>query len=395
MVIIVAILFNSRAFILGGLTAVFFHFYIIKPIIINRKIVVFFTLLLIAILFALAFLIKTDSTLSRIFIYKISFNILKDNYLYGIGPGNFKHTYLDYQATYFSLGNYTDKELLLAGNTYYAFNDYYQFIIETGLPGFFLLLISIYLISILIKNNIKSSSLWAKISISVLIITSVAATFTHVFENLFFQILFILSLITLIVNSILKYYKKIVSISGIIIITLLITRQYAFYAINYRDYIKIEDAEELYSLGFYTESNEKLKALYPIWKADIDFLLLFADVNFRLKNYQLSIFGYKQVLKLKKHNLYYLKLANCYNEINDNDAVYYYQRAINCVPNRFLPRYSLFNYYMKTGELNKGIKEGKEILSIPVKIPSETVSRIKKNVKGKINKIIGINKSLQ
>ncbi|WP_188748700.1 O-antigen ligase family protein [Parapedobacter defluvii] len=86
-------------------------------------------------LLALIFLFKTDSSAGRMLVYKISSVIFSDNYAFGVGEGRFKSTFLQYQADYFEKGKFTEKELLLADNTYFAFNDYWQFMVEKGLVG--------------------------------------------------------------------------------------------------------------------------------------------------------------------------------------------------------------------------------------------------------------------
>lgn len=67
--------------------------------------------------------------------------MFKQNFFEGIGIGNFQVLYGHYQAAYFGAGQYSIKELLLADNTYYAFNDYFQLIIEIGIDGLIILIL--------------------------------------------------------------------------------------------------------------------------------------------------------------------------------------------------------------------------------------------------------------
>ena len=50
--------------------------------------------------------------------------MLKDNWLWGIGHGQFKAKYNEYQAAYFSSHSIDSKEAVLADNSIYAFNDF-------------------------------------------------------------------------------------------------------------------------------------------------------------------------------------------------------------------------------------------------------------------------------
>jgi len=167
---------------------------------INKKRASIAGVLLIGLLLVLTFCFKTGSSSGRMLIYKISLRILKEYHGAGIGWGNFSKVYGDYQAAYFKAGNFTTEELLLADNTRHAFNDYLQFIIETGIPGtiavgLFTLLITRSVI-LSIKRN-KSLPLLLLLAVSQITAVSTAAMFMHVFEQFSFQVVFLVSLITI------------------------------------------------------------------------------------------------------------------------------------------------------------------------------------------------------
>ncbi len=97
------------------------------------------TLLLFAMLLAMGFYIfimKKDSSQGRLLIYKVSAAIFQENWLWGVGFGNFKMQYNLHQANYFFSHNIDGKEALLADNTFYAFNDPWQLLIEIGIIRF-------------------------------------------------------------------------------------------------------------------------------------------------------------------------------------------------------------------------------------------------------------------
>lgn len=380
-IIVIALLLSSRALIIGGLSSLIFMLYMRYPQVVNKRILLWVVITMILAVITLAFLYKTDSTLSRILIYKISFSILKDAYLFGIGLGNFKHTYLDYQAFYFANGNFTEKEMLLAGNTYYAFNDYYQFIIEAGLIGLFVLIFLFISIYKLIKKCLLNTSFIVKISIGILIAITIAALFTHVFEKLLTQVLFVSSIAFLLLSIATKKSKSFILIIGLVINLVLIFKEYGFYLLHLDDYKKFRAAEELYDLGYYNTAKENFESLYPVLKHDAEFLSLLADLNFRLNNPKECLQLYHELIKVKKHHLNYMKLAKAYEQINKHKAVYYYKKAINCVPNRFTTRYALFNFYVKKMCYKDAIGIGNEILTIPIKVPSKRVFSIKRDVK--------------
>ena len=113
-------------------------------------------LTVIAITLFLSFYIKSDSSLGRLLIYKISFKMFLEHPITGIGWGNFQREYNLYQAAFFKSGNYTQKEFLLADNTFYAFNDYWQLIVETGLVGGLCLITFIIFLTIKTYIHLKT-----------------------------------------------------------------------------------------------------------------------------------------------------------------------------------------------------------------------------------------------
>lgn len=82
---------------------------------------------------------KSNSSAGRLLIYKVSANMLQDNWLFGTGNGRFKVAYNEFQAAYFQSGNIDSREALLADKTYYCFNDFFQVFIENGLAGLVIL----------------------------------------------------------------------------------------------------------------------------------------------------------------------------------------------------------------------------------------------------------------
>lgn len=97
-------------------------------------------LMVISLLLGLLFFLKLDSAAGRLLIWRISLPMGWDNFLLGVGYGQFKIHYLDYQATFFASHPglaYAEK---IAGMTYYAFNEFLQIALELGVIGFLLYL---------------------------------------------------------------------------------------------------------------------------------------------------------------------------------------------------------------------------------------------------------------
>jgi O-antigen ligase len=137
LLLILSLVYGSRAFLFGIITSVVIVSCLFQG---SRKFSLKLILSGVAIIGLLAFLsvyLKRDSSLGRLLIYKISWSMFRENYWTGVG--NFQANYLEYQADYFCNGAFTEKEMLLADNTYFALNDYWQLIVEYGLSAILIL----------------------------------------------------------------------------------------------------------------------------------------------------------------------------------------------------------------------------------------------------------------
>ncbi len=84
------------------------------------------------------FLLKQESAIGRIFIWKNTLSLACDNVLFGSHPGAFLSAYMHRQAAYFSeMPN--SKYSFLADNVAHPFNEYLCLFAETGIIGIILL----------------------------------------------------------------------------------------------------------------------------------------------------------------------------------------------------------------------------------------------------------------
>jgi len=85
------------------------------------------------------FKMKQDSAMGRLLVWNVSTEIVAGNLWTGIGFDNFKSCYMNKQADFFKI-NPDAPESMVASDTCYAFNEYLQAFVETGLVGFILML---------------------------------------------------------------------------------------------------------------------------------------------------------------------------------------------------------------------------------------------------------------
>ncbi|MCZ4243805.1 O-antigen ligase family protein [Pedobacter punctiformis] len=383
--IAIALIFESRSFIMGYLISLFFVFWMSYRSDAFKKQLIGFVVIIISVLYCLVTFVKVDSSLGRKLIYKISLNIWFDHPFKGIGFGRFPEIFGDYQSAYFAKGQFTEKELLLADNTKHAFNDYLQFVIEGGAMSILVLVLFFLFIfkSFQLAFNKKHNNALLLFASSQIISLGVAALFTHVLEEPWFQLQLTLSILIVIRYAYFAKYPLIVfKYVVVVIIANIIYINFGFYLRNYKQYQSYESAKADYNMGFVTDAVKGYQTVYPFLKSDQVFLSDYATAltisGAQIRAEQIM----ESVVTIDNSSLYYNKLADCYR---DNGKVYEaetaYIRAINMVPNRFIPRYNLFNLYKETKQYEKAYHVGSQILKLPIKIPSASVAYIIQQVR--------------
>jgi Ni,Fe-hydrogenase I cytochrome b subunit len=389
--LIISLLFVNRSFVIGtsmGIMSLLFLSRKIRFTSTTVAVALFASMLL---LLSIAFFVKSDSTLGRMFIYKVSWNIFKENWLSGIGLGNFQVRYGLYQAKYFSAGTYGQKEFLLADNVFYAFNDYWQFIIETGLVGLAALTASLYLVTMLVKRrlNEQPADHFLKLVVAVLILVCGACLFTHVMEKEFFQLGLVCIFFYLLFGSskrmdtVLKFWM----LTAILMVAVFL--QHSSYLLNIGSYQKFETAKTLFGIGYVSEGRARAEGIYPMLADDVEFLIFYGDALTAHYELRQAKEVYQDLLKKRTDYRLYLKMADLCAELGlESLAEENYLTATNMVPNRFATRYALFSFYIKNNSIEKARNLGRFILNMPIKIPSDKIDRVRRET-AKKTKILG------
>ncbi len=368
----VAVFTQSRAFAFAFFFAIFivYTFSEKRPL---RVVILGFVFLITALLL-ITFYVKTDSSLGRLLIYKISFEIFKDNWLFGIGLAEFKQVYLFRQARYFANGNYSPKELLLADNTYYAFNDYWQFVLEMGISGLVIIMALFYILGKQIRNAIQHNNhKILKININIVLIAILtAAFFTHVFENSIFQFTTILCVAVLCVLNYSRNWMISILLSLSIVALLFIG---VTFLRNHMIDENYKNASRLFIAGLKSEAKSEIQKIYPIndnKRAVLYLQILLASFNLKNEKEIISL-----IVKYPNANSY--KLLGDFYTINNKfkAAEEAYLMAINMVPNRFLPRQNLLQLYISQKKFANAQHVAENIISLAVKVDSYQVQKIK------------------
>lgn len=326
---------------------------------------------------------KSASSNGRILIYKISANILKENWLWGIGTGQFKVKYNQYQAAYFAEHSIDSKEALLADNTFYVFNDLFQLIIENGLVGALFISTAIILLIRQINRAVVSrenSYLFTAVT-ALLICVLTGSLFSYPLQMFPVTFLVVIALAVLYsfpsdsealsLNT--KQALVCLPIGIYLIIQSWIYWQFSLRALR---------AFNLERTGFKQEALKQYKLLANSGIKDGNMLYQYAQALYHNNQPALAV----PVLKQAKRyycaaNLYTLSARLEFELQHYSEAEKDYQTAVFMVPNKMISRYDLLSFYIETKDTANIVFWSKSILNMPVKVPSSITSNIHEKAK--------------
>jgi len=361
------IFLGSRTAILAFLTVSFYIFY---PIVKSKYYFKVFTnLFLILFFFSVLFFIffyKLQSTYGRAFVYKISWKLLRKNWISGVGHGKFNIHYNHAQASYFSNHSITDDVALRADDGYYALNEWMQIWIENGLFAFLLFTLLTALLVIISIKRIKRKYNFAELFILVVLI---ACLFSYPLHNYLIRNLFILCVVIVLVSfSVEKIrlkkrnflFKVVVASLSVILIGITLA------TIN--DKHKIKTMESLIESG---DANEALIFARSNWDRVSEnykfsglYLKLLFDTH-RLDEY-LSFFEKNHFSNCNQR--FHTMAGHSYNEVGDSlSAEKNFLIALYIAPYRLQSRKDLMDFYHQRGNIRKARFWANEIIVCPMK----------------------------
>jgi len=340
------------------------------------------------------FRFKEESASGRIFIWKVTTQMIKDKPLFGFGYDSFSAAHNNYQAKYFTLHLNADNEAALADGVNYTFNEYLQTTAETGIIGLIVLLIllgfTFYKTSIIDNADIKYANyflLAAKVS---LMVFWIEALFSYPLRSVPSNVFFIVMLavisanapITLKTIKLREKKRKIFSIIGLILIGFFINNQFTKYNAT-REWLT---AFQILHAGQKEEAVRLYEKLYPTLKYNQYFLFNYGAELSTIGNYIRSIEVLREAEPRVDDSDEYIYLGNSYEGIGDlNSAMKCYRQASVIIPIKFYPKYRLAKLYEKTGRTQEAVSLAKNILNMTVKVPSVIITNIRNEMQILIN----------
>lgn len=333
------------------------------------------------------FLLKKDSALGRIFIWKNTIELIKEHPLIGIGPGNFVANYNKSQSDYFCNKPYTEKEYLLADEIKMAYNDILQITSEIGLIGLVLFIgILFFCFRIVFKYNLDNKNQLLVI-FSILLVILIAGISSYPLTIIKIQFLFFI-LIALIseyspdyIKISFKLSKKLILILKPVILVLV----FSFLFIIYKQHsylLKWKECIQKYEKGDISTAIIQLSDLDQKLFYHNKFKYNYTSMLISTRNLQNVESKFQELDKYYYDYNYMLMKANYYFLINNYiESEEYYVKALKIVPSRFIPRHQLMICYIRMNNNSKAINIAHEILDMPIKVYDKRVEFIQNNAK--------------
>ena len=328
---------------------------------------------------------KKDSASGRLFIWKVSAEMIKDKPLFGHGYNSFAVVHNEYQSEYFEANPNDSKNAYIADCVNFAFNEYIQITTEVGILGLvFFLGIVFFGIKGYITSS-KNNSVIPKMGFGVFLAILLSSFLSYPLQSIPLLFLFFMGL--LFISSHISDNRIVFSsqvkirliISGLGILACII-----WTSVVYNRYKNEKEWKETIIMVRNNETGQaKIKYEYLSQSMSYNPYFYFnygAELTL-LGDYNKGIEILNSIEDRFNDVDYNLFLGACY-EGNGNirQAVFHYEKASNMMPIKFIPKYKLVILYDKLGRKNDAHNLAKQIMIMPVKIESDYIVQIRKEL---------------
>lgn len=299
------------------------------------------------------FKMKPNSAMGRVLVWNISSEIIAEKPLIGIGFDNFKSCYMHKQAEFFKK-NPDVPESMVAGDTCYAFNEYLQTVVETGLVG---LILSLGILASAFRSksenlNEKENILVAKagiLSIAVFALFSYPAQILPIKINLVCFLAWIANMDKKV------FYLDLSHMREIPILFSLLFAGIGIWGLckspsHYRAYKNWSLSRLSYERGNYAQCVTRCRLAYPLLKENGDFLTYYGKALTLSQEHDSAIKILNRAASYYPNTITYIVGDNyvalkCFNKAEQS-----YLQAWHMVPSKFYPLYKLAKLYDKAGQ---------------------------------------------
>jgi tetratricopeptide (TPR) repeat protein len=328
--------------------------------------------------------IKPHSADGRIFIWKITAQIIKDNILPGVGNEKFEVAFNEYQAAHFKAGKGTEDEQYRADFVQYTYNEPLRFACENGLAG---LLLYLFIIIAAFTTSGHGNDFFLLATRASLVAIVIFSLFSYPFHSIPIKLNFVILLAMISARTRGFSFKADLN-NNVIVKTataslmILLGAAGLFFREQYTAYEAWGRAKTIYKSGFYPEAQKEFELAKDFLGEQGEFLQEYSKVLCLNKKYKESLQVALTAKKYTSNPWLYILIGDNYKFLGFfNAAETAYCHAGFMVPNKLYPHYSLTLLYKETGDLSKAKAKASEVLKKEIKVPSAVTEVIKNEMK--------------
>ncbi|MCT3923134.1 O-antigen ligase family protein [Elizabethkingia anophelis] len=361
------------ALLIGGLIILFHKIRKPLPMIFWGGLVI-----VIGIVTAILYYVRPDSVKGRF--------VLWNSFLLGINTKTFFFgngiSYTAYKAQLYLeqyLKGASLEQQLLAGSTFSPMNEYIRILIENGVLGLYLFILSLLMLCYNFFIRKQTELLAAIIALMISCLSSYPLHSPAIWFLLIFISSYYIGKERLIILNIKSKTKIIGSVVVGVILTFIIIKIGIYNSALLQWYSLRDKKDYLYNEPYFAKSYDHL---YNNLSRDPLFLTDYGIKLQELSRYEKSILMLDRAVNTEPTAERYMLLGYGNEQLHNYDqAESLYKEAIQTQPKLFRPRYLLFNLYRQLNKTDMAKKEASNILLFPVKVPSTEVNQIRNEVK--------------
>lgn len=359
----------------------------------RKKVLMFAFFLIFLVSFATSmYYLKEGSSSGRLFIWKITGDMIGDHLLKGVGFDQFKSVYMNYQADFFR-ANINYSAVNTADDVEYTFNELIQFIAENGLPATIILAVLLfYLFRAKKISNIQLAI--AKAGLLSCIVFSLFSYPSQILVIKFNCVLFIAVIAstakykTLILIKASRAGFKIVAFCSLFVAVFVFIRINIYNSILYDSLKRWDTAYTIYNEGSYVESSVYYSKIYPVFSCEGEFLIQYGKALSLARKHEKALYILNRAQKFQNSFVVQIAKGDSYMALKKfKQAEEAYYSAWYMVPSRFYPRYLLAKLYLESNQKNKAISIAHDLLAMKTKIQSPAVEQMIREMKDLIKQL--------
>lgn len=368
-IFIVIIISGSRTGIISSIISTLYLKKQIRPNkLLRRRFTLWIITILAFIILLILYTIKKDSAIGRLYIWRISLQMITDKPLLGFGLDGFASHFMWYQSKFLS-AHPNSPFLLLADNITNPFNEFLYIGISYGTIG---LICTIIFFTLMWQQISLIKCKQKKILSALYLILMCWCMFSYPLHVPFVWIIILLITITILSRL---HHKSLIVISHTVIITSIIVILSSIYSVRFRAEWGVVQAHSLF--GHEDTAILDFKRLYKHLSKDGRFLYNYGAELHIAERYEESINILNECASLLNDYNLHMIMGDDYMQICKSDsAILHYSIASNMVPNRLLPLYQIMNIYSNQGDSINAKKIALIILNKRVKIRSNVTDFI-------------------